>query len=137
MQFSIRMAQPEDSSEAVRVVRAVYDEYGFTWDSADYHADLYDLQSHYLDHGCPFFIAELPDGGIVGTAALDIFPALPGVVGTLQEIDGRIRIAGADCSMERLYVDPAARRLGIGRALVEHLIKSGVENGCKRMEIWS
>jgi putative acetyltransferase len=136
-QFTIRLARPSDSLEVVRVIKAVYDEYGFTWDAEEYHADLYDLQGHYLDHGCPFFVAILESGEMAGTAALEVFPRLPGEPGKLVEHEGRTRIGGADCSMERLYVDPETRRLGIGRALTQQLIDAAVERGLARMEIWS
>lgn len=136
MEVAIRPARQEDASEAVRVVKAVYDEYGFTWDAEEYHADLYDLHAYYLEPGHPFLIAESSQG-VLGTAALDLFPTLAGDLGSLVEIDGRIRIGGTDCSMERLYVHPGARRLGIGRSLVKALIHSGLEHGCKHMEIWS
>lgn len=135
--FSIRPARQDDSPEVVRVIKAVYDEYGFTWDAEEYHADLYDLQGHYIDHGCPFFVAELPSGKLAGTAALELFPTIPGETGTLTTFNDRIRIAGTDCSMERLYVDPDVRRLGVGRALALELVRSGTENGRSLMEIWS
>ena len=121
----------------MRVIKAVYDEYGFTWDAEEYHADLYDLKSHYIDHGCPFFVAELSDGKLAGTAALELFPIIPGPPSTLTIQDERVRIAGTDCSMERLYVDPETRRLGIGRALADQLVESANENGKMLMEIWS
>lgn len=135
--FTIRLAQASDSPEAVRVVKAVYDEYGFSWDAEEYHADLYDLQGHYLDHGCPFFVAELRSGELVATAALEIFPRLPGDRGAAVVYEGRVRIAGADCSMERLYVDPGTRRLGIGRALTQQLIDAARDRDLHHMEIWS
>ncbi len=136
-QFTIRLARPSDSPSVVRVIKAVYDEYGFTWDAEEYHADLYDLQGHYLDHGCPFFVAELSSDELVATAALEIFPKLPGEVGQLVMHGGRVRIGGADCSMERLYVDPQTRRLGIGRALTQKLIDAARERDLHSMEIWS
>ena len=135
--FAIRLARPSDSPEVVRVIKAVYDEYGFTWDAEEYHADLYDLQGHYLDHGCPFFVAELDSGELAGTAALEVFPTLPGLVGQLEMHEGRVRIGGADCSMERLYVDPGTRRLGIGRALTQQLIEAARARDLRHMEIWS
>jgi putative acetyltransferase len=135
--FTIRVARPDDSPEVVRVIKAVYDEYGFTWDAEEYHADLYDLKGHYIDHGCPFFVAELAPGRLGGTAALEVFPALPGETGTLVMFDDRVRIGGCDCSMERLYVDPETRRSGMGRALTQQLIAAAVERGLRHMEIWS
>ena len=119
------------------MIKAVYDEYGFTWDAEEYHADLYDLQGHYVDHGCPFFVAELESGKLAGTAALEIFPTIPGPPQSLTTFDGRVRIGGTDCSMERLYVDPEIRRMGIGRALALQLVQSANEHGRHLMEIWS
>lgn len=136
MDVLIRPATQQDALDAVRVVKAVYDEYDFTWDAEEYHADLYDLQGHYLDPGNSFFVAEI-ERNVVGTAALDLYPAMPGEPGSLVEVGGRVRIGGTDCSMERLYVHPDARRLGIGRRLVEALIHSGKQSGCRAMEIWS
>jgi GNAT superfamily N-acetyltransferase len=135
--YTIRPARQDDSPEVVRVIKAVYDEYGFTWDAVEYHADLYDLQGHYLDHGCPFFVAEMEPGKLAGTAALELFPAIPGEPSTLTMQRDRVRIAGTDCSMERLYVDPEIRRLGIGRALANQLVISAQENKRHLMEIWS
>ena len=136
-QFTIRSARPDDSPEIVRVIKAVYDEYGFSWDEEEYHADIYDIKTHYLDHGMPFFVAELTSGKLVGTAALELLPTLPGDLGELVQYNGRVRIGGTDCSMERLYVDPAARRIGIGRALTQKLIDTALEHGRTKMEIWS
>ena len=68
MPYAIRLARPSDTPEVVRVIKAVYDEYGFTWDAEEYHADLYDLQAHYLDQAWPFFVAEMDDGKLAGRA---------------------------------------------------------------------
>lgn len=132
----IRLAHQSDSEAAVAVVKAVYDEYGFTWDEGDYHADLYDLAGHYLDLGHPFFIAE-HEGRVVGTVATTLFSRLPGAPGEIVESEGKRRVAGADCSMERLYVHPDARKLGLGRKLAHQSIQAALVQGKTTMELWS
>jgi hypothetical protein len=74
--LEIRLATNQDVPGAVRVVRAVYDEYGFTWDAEDYHSDLYDLEGYYGARGWPFFVA-LDGGQIIGTAALGFHDLIP------------------------------------------------------------
>src|SRR5262245_7045257 len=96
LEVGVRLATPADTEGIVRVVRAVYDEYGFTWDAEDYHADLYDLQRYYLDGGHAFWIAEDAVGSVVGTVALEFFDAVPGEPGATVEIDGRLRLTGCD-----------------------------------------
>lgn len=86
----IRPASTADSRAAAAVVRAVYDEFGFTWDEAGYHADLRDVGASYA----AFYVAER-DSEIVGTAGLS-----------------------ERGSLERLYVLPAARGDGTGSALL-------------------
>jgi len=52
------LATNADVEGIVRVVKAVYDEYGFTWDAEEYHADLYDPnQLHQVHDGLPQPIA--------------------------------------------------------------------------------
>lgn len=112
----------------VKVIKAVYDEYDFPWYPDGYHKDLYDLDAYYRDHGDIFYLAEL-DGQPVGTAALEHFSEVP-------EGDDR-RVAGADCSVERLYVVPEARRAGVGSALMQKVIVDARNGGRKRMEVWT
>ncbi len=133
----IRPAKPEDTAAVVDVIRAVYDEYRFTWDEADYHADLYDLDSYYLRAGNPFWIAEVDDSKPVGTVALQIFEPINGIPGRLSEVDGMVRISGCDCALTRLYVKPEARGAGVGSALFREAIDAAVKGGCSHMEIWS
>lgn len=136
MDFTIRAATQADAPEAVRVVKAVFDEYSFTWDPDDYHADLYDLQSHYLDEGNLFWVAE-KDGQIVGTVALEFYDPLPGEAGETITHDATQRAGGTDCSLERLYVHPDGRRMGIGHALTETVIEEAKSRQRQAMELWS
>lgn len=128
MPVSVRLASNADQDAVVRVIKTVYDEYGFPWYPEGYHKDLYDLDGHYRDQGDAFYIAEL-DGEPVGTAALEHFDRVAD--------DAPRRVGGADCSVERLYVVPEARREGVASALMRRVIEDARAAGRTRMEIWS
>lgn len=132
----IRLASRADEAAIQDVVHSVYDEYGFTWDPDEYHADLYDLAAFYLDCGDLFWVCEV-GGKTVGCVALEFFPAVGGAIGTVTEQGGKIRVSGTDCSLERLYVHPTARRMGVGSALTKHAIAEAAARGCEAMELWS
>ncbi|MBN9500853.1 MAG: hypothetical protein BGO01_00905 [Armatimonadetes bacterium 55-13] len=136
MSFLIRLATQADAPQAVRVVKAVYDEYGFSWDAEDYHADLYDLQSHYFDAGHRFWVAE-QNNVVLATVGLHLFRPLTGEVGQIVEHENQRRIGGTDCSLERLYVHPEARKAGIGQALMRTVTGEAKSAGKRTMEIWS
>ena len=136
MSFVIRTATGADSLQAAEVVKAVFQEYGFTWDPEDYCADLYDLETYYLSHGSCFWVAEV-DGWLCGTTALELYDSIPGDVGEAVTVDGKVRAAGSDCSLERLYVHPGARSLGIGRTLMDTTLAQARQLGRTAMEIWS
>ena len=119
--MSVRRAASADADAIAGVVRAVYDEHGFTWDAGGYHADLEDAAAHY---GGAFWVAEL-DGEIVGTVGLELGPE--GVGG----------LAGCDCSLERLYVLDRARGRGIGSALLRAVLDEARAHGRRRMAIWT
>lgn len=135
MKFHIREATNADALEIAHVVKTVYDEYGFTWDADDYHADLYDPERYYIREGGAFFVAE--GEHIEGVIGLAIHPLVPGSVGTPVEHEGRIRVAGTDCSLERLYVLPNSRRKGLGDALSRAVVERAKLQGRAAMEIWS
>ena len=136
MEFKVRPATQDDAPGAVAAVKAVYEEYGFTWEEGGYHADLYNLADFYLSQGHRFAVAE-GTAGILGTVALEFFPPLPGSVGSLIDFGGKVRLGGCDCALNRLYVHPAARRLGIGRALTAYVLGAARLEGRHAMEIWS
>jgi putative acetyltransferase len=134
--MTIRRADDRDIEGVVNVIRAVFDEYSFTWDEADYHADLYDIEAFYTAKGHTFYVAMVDDR-VVGTIALERFSALPGEAGVLGETAGFIRVGGCDCSLERMYVHPEARRQGIGAALIETIVAAARAEGRTAMEVWS
>lgn len=132
----VRPADGQDSRQAAAVVQAVFEEYGFTWDDSEYFEDLYDLESHYLDKGHRFWIAEF-NGKVVGTVGLEFFGAFPGRIGDLFLDETQTRAAGSDCSLERLYVHPGARRHGLGGLLMEQVLREARTERRKCLEIWS
>lgn len=135
MPLTLRRATNADIADVVRVIRSVYDEYGFSWDEGGYHADLYDIEGSYDAVGDSFYVAEL-DGQVIGTVALELFEGIPGEEGITVH-NGYWRVCGADFSLERLYVDPFARRVGAGRALLEHVMNEARAQGRTAMELWS
>ncbi len=135
--FEVRMARAEEGAHAADVVHEVYDEYGFTWEEDGYHTDLYHLGDAYLRAGGAFFVAvEAASSGLVGTAALRRFECVP-AGDNVHIVDDVVRVAGADCSLERLYVRKGARQAGLGRALLQRTIDSAAARGASRLEIWS
>lgn len=136
MAFHIREATNQDTDEVVRIVKAVYDEYGFSWDAEDYHADLYDLEGFYEANDDRFWIALDGEKGL-GVVGFCRHGLIPGEIGQVAIVDGVSRAGGSDCSLERLYVHPNGRRRGVGQALTETVIEAARECGCRAMELWS
>lgn len=134
--MTLRLAVASDAPAIQGVIRTVYEEYGFSWDPEGYHADIYDLEGHYLQYGDRFWIAEL-DGAPVGCVGLEVFPPHPGELGTLIEVDGMLRAAGADSELCRLYVLPQARGRQLGRLLTETVLQAARAAGCRGLELWS
>ena len=121
---------------AIETIRAVYDEYGFTWEPGGYHADLYDVRGQYLAQGHRFWVF-VEDGRVLGTAALETYSLLPGRRGETVVKGGKVRVAATDGSVERLYVHPDARRRGIALALMETVVDAARADGRAALEVWS
>lgn len=136
MAFEIRLCRPQDSAGVVRAVKAVYDEYRFSWDPDDYHADLYDLESAFAPPCAWLWVAE-EQSEILGCGGLAVFEKVPGEPDTVVELDGYRRLAGTDCELLRLYVHPEARRKGVGSTIFQEVLRQAEELGREAMEIWS
>ena len=121
---------------AIETIRAVYEEYGFTWEPEGYHADLYDVRRQYLAEGHRFWVF-VENGRVRGTAALETYPLLSGTLGGTVDIAGKVRVAATDGSVERLYVHPEARRRGIASALMDVVIETARADGRTALEVWS
>lgn len=134
---TIDEATVSDSPDICHVIRTVFTEYGFSWDPEDYHWDLYNLKEAYFDKGYEFYVARL-DGKVVGTVALEVFiPPVPSSESETLLHNKFVRVAGADCSLERLYVLPEARGQRIAQTLTEKVMERAKERGCTSMELWS
>jgi GNAT superfamily N-acetyltransferase len=117
---NVRRAGSGDAQAIAAVVRAVYDEYGFTWEAGGYHADLRDAAAHYD----AFWVAEV-DGAVAGTAGLEL---------SSDRVGG---LPGCDCSLERLYVLDRVRGQGAGSALMRAVLDEARAHGRQRLAIWS
>ena len=135
-ELKIRRATEQDIPDVCRVVKAVYDEYGFEWDPEGYHWDLYNLKEAYDDHGDEFYVGEF-DGKVVGTVAYERFETIPGEPGNITYYDGYVRVAGANCSLERLYIPSEFRGMKLGRKLTEFVLDRARSDGRSVLELWS
>ena len=73
------------------------------------------IEDYYSEHGGGFWVATL-GGGLVGTLGLE-------------------RASADAMELRRMYVDPAARRVGIGRRMLQHAEAECRRRGVKRLEL--
>lgn len=132
----VRPFRPTDSTEIQRVVKAVYDEFGFTWEADGYHKDLFDVYKFYPWPG-GMFVAEDDEGNVIGCCALQTYPKPFQSEEGLVFACGKWHVSGADCQLNRLYVVADGRKNGAGTALSLAVIDQAKTNGFKCMEIWS
>lgn len=113
--------QREHRDGVLSTVRAVYDEYGFTWEADGYHRDLYDVEGHYLTPGGMFWAVldgQRTEGDLI-----------VGCVGVL--------VHGRESELHRMYLLKAYRGRGLGRRLLETCIAYAKQHGCDSMRLWS
>ncbi|MCU0315689.1 MAG: GNAT family N-acetyltransferase [Fimbriimonadaceae bacterium] len=126
----------KDQESVVEAVKAVYFEYGFTWDPEDYHSDLFNIPGEYLDTGGDFWVAEIA-GEVVGCVGLVPHAEIPGAPGTTTLHEGKIRVSATQGELVRLYVHPNGRGHGLGIALTQTVMTRAKERGLKSLELWS
>jgi putative acetyltransferase len=85
-------------------------------DPACTDADLADIEAHYVRAGGYFAVLEEPDGTIIGTYGLH-------------------RVDAMTCELRKMYLDPARRGRGHGKALLEHALATARELGFRRMTL--
>lgn len=137
MQVRVREFESCDGDAVRAAVKAVYDEYGFTWDPDDYHADLYSIEETFITPNSKLWVGEV-DGEVVGCVGFVKFDKpIGGELGETILEDGYIRVAGTDCELVRLYVNPYKRKAGLGTLLTEKVVQEARIRGCRAMELWS
>ncbi|MCA9255685.1 MAG: GNAT family N-acetyltransferase [Phycisphaerales bacterium] len=108
--------QAADAEHVVDVVRTVFAEYGFTWETGGYCADIYDIRGRYLDSGGAFFVARAGKA-IVGCSGVTMH-------------DGH-------AELHRMYLLKAFRGRGIGRRLLVACVEEARRAKAPAMRIWS
>lgn len=114
--FEIRPIRPEDDPDVARIIREVMTEFGAVgpgYSIGDPEVEA--MSRHYASAGSAFFVAET-EQGVVGCA-------------------GIAALAGGDpgvCELRKMYVRPAGRGLGIGRALLDHCLRAATAHGYRR-----
>ena len=109
--------EPRWQQGAIDVVRAVFDEYRFTWDAADYHRDLFTVPETYLATGGGFWVLLAEER----------------VVGCIGAKDRGDRVVEG----ERLYLLAERRGRGEGERLVRHMIAWARTRGFEQLIGWS
>ncbi|MBF6590090.1 MAG: GNAT family N-acetyltransferase [Ktedonobacterales bacterium] len=110
----IRPFVPDDQAPARQLILAGLGEH-FGFVDEHRNPDVDDIAAHYLTPGHVVVVAEW-EGTLIGTGALRIASAREG-------------------SLVRMSVAPAARRLGIGRALVLRLVGEARRRGLRRLMV--
>ena len=118
---------PIHKEGVIRAVRAVYDEYGFTWEAEGYNRDLYEIEAHYIERGGMFWVLVASERGT--RKAERGAGAVVGCVGVL--------LHGAESELHRMYMLAEHRGRGLGRKMLETAIEYARSKGCRAMRAWS
>lgn len=114
--YSVRRIQPADNPAIAEIIRSVLTEFNANlpgtvfFDQAIYH-----LYEYYQEKGAAYFVAEM-DHQIVGG----------GGIGPLAGGDAKI------CELQKLYVLPSGRGIGLGKKLMEHCLMFAKEAGYRQ-----
>jgi GNAT superfamily N-acetyltransferase len=113
----VKARRPEAIAATAALFREYVDWLGIDLTFQGFEAELRDLPGKYAPPMGELLLAYSPEGEALGCAAV-------------RPLDD-----GAVCEMKRLYVRPAARGLGVGRALVEAIIRCAEELGYVEMRL--
>ena len=113
MTFEIRDIQPQDNAQLAAVIRQILTEFGanrpgFAWSDPE----LDNLSAAYTSQGAVYYVV-IVQGAIVGGAGIAAFPC--------EKPDL--------CELQKMYLLPESRGLGIGQALIDKLLQAAARLG--------
>ncbi len=111
MDYSIRKATNDDCEAVVDLVRSCLAEFGRTLDEDDYDKELFDIENGYAGGA---FLVAVSNERIVGTAGLAYVE--PGVA-----------------MLNKMYIHPDCRGMGIGRNLLNGILAAAEEAGFRKI----
>ncbi len=117
MTYTIREIQPEDNMIVAEIIRKVLTEFNANLPGTVYYDPvIYHLYEDYQQQGnrTAYFVAE-NDAGVIGG----------GGIGT---------VAGEEsvCELQKLYLLPEGRGMGLGKALIEQCLQFGKAAGYRQ-----
>ena len=128
--------ETEHRDGVIAAVQDVHREYGFTWDEAGYHRDLYEIEEQYLEVGGMFW-SLLHDRSVVGCVGVTLHdfrrPAHDPKGFAPMECNPSLHYA----ELHRLYLVKPHRGNGWGRRMLDHAMNHCRSQGCTRMIAWS
>ncbi|HLP51178.1 MAG TPA: GNAT family N-acetyltransferase [Chitinophagales bacterium] len=117
MQIEVREIRPEDNSTICHIIKAVFEEHGINRPGTAYYDEsLNHMSDCFKAPGSRYFIG-LIDGVVYGGAG--VFPTAGLPTDT--------------CELVKMYLLPAARGKGLGRALIEACFDFARQSGYQRV----
>ncbi|MBI2963220.1 MAG: GNAT family N-acetyltransferase [Deltaproteobacteria bacterium] len=110
----LRPAVNADARAVRALVFAVLEEYGLAADPGGTDADLDDIEATYRARGGSFHVLEEPGGRIVGCVGL-------------------FAVDAETCELRKMYLEPHARGLGLGRRLLDAALADAKTLGFRRV----
>lgn len=120
MSAHVWRAEPHEAQTVARLLIAFRNDMGRDWPSDNAFLAAVEKLIESLD--CEFLLGSSHDD------------APPEGIAQIRFRQG-VWMAAPDCWLEDLFVEPSARRSGLGRALVEASIDRARSRGCRRIEL--
>lgn len=113
---TIRSATNHDKDDIIALVFSVLSEFNLPCDPESKDADLYDVESNYIQPGGLFEVLEDHQGNLIGTVGL-------------------CPIDDETCELRKMYFVPEVRGLGLGRHILERMIANARQLGFTTMQL--